>query len=648
MTRVLALALIFVAGAASAAAPDPAEIPRSVWPEEFGGREISPETWAAAHPPGGPLQVVSHSVVAAQGGRRTSRGRVVVLVEASLGAGLEDALELFVDDLTVDGHDVVLQGLSGGDAAELRAHLAQLDADDPLVGALLIGPVPVAWFEIEDDHNEYGHVVFPCDLYYMDLDGVWEDDDGDGVPDRHEDGEGDTRPEIWVGRLLATEDMGDETELVAEYLARNHAFRRGDILPTGDALVYVDDDWAEWTNWYVGEVGAAFPQVTAESDADTTCAGDYTGRLLGGHDAVALYVHSSPDAHFFVRHGLYDTLTWDQIPAPADALFYNLFACSAANFADHVYLAGVYALQTDHGLIALGSTKTGGMLSAGPYYDALASHRSFGEAFADWFRGQAPYDFGEVCWSYGMTLVGDPTLRIGFPTLWPTVHEVVEDTRDRAPIPVEIRVDNAGLDDLTWTAQGDVDWLTVEPTTGEAGDWIELTLEPSGLALGHHQAELRLDAPGATNHPLGIPVELAVLEPAQICVEPDPLEGYLVRGDGGAETRVELRNCREGRMAWAVEADVDWIELRTPAGETRDDVASVPVIFSIPGPRDGRYDAVLTFSSSDAEGPPVELPVVLRVGPAGCEGCGVPGRGQPVSAALALLLSMLLLARRRS
>lgn len=648
MARLLALALALAIGAPPAAALEPAGAPLTLWPEELGRSEVTPETWAAAHPSDGPLQVVTLAESMAATGRRDSRGRVAVLVESSLTEGLQEALDVFVDDLTVDGHDVVLQSLAGGSAEEIRAHLITLDASDELVGALLIGALPVAWYEIADDHNEYGYVVFPCDLAYMDLDGSWEDDDGNGVPDRHEDGEGDTRPEIWIGRLLATEDMGDEVELIGGYLARNHAFRRGEILPTRDALVYVDDDWAEWTAWYTDEVAAAFPQVTSESEVNTTCAGDYQGRLTGGYDAVALYVHSSPDAHFFVRQGIYDTLTYDQIPEPADALFYNLFACAAANYADHVYMAGVYALQTDHGLIAVGSTKTGSMLSAGAYYADLAGLQSFGDAFVGWYRALAPYDHGEVCWSYGMTLIGDPTLRIGYPTLEPDVDRVVADTRDLAPLTVEITVDNPGLDDLAWSAEVGEPWLSVEPSSGLAGDVIVLVLDPTGLGLGHHLGELTLDAPGATNHPLSIPVDLAVLEPAQICLEPDPLEVYLVRGEGSVAAQVELRNCRDGRMSWSVAADEAWVELPEAEGEIRDDVAGVPINFQVPGPRDGRHETVLIFSSPDAEHSPVELPVVLRVGPAGCEGCGVDGGGSAGAAGIGLLTALLLLTRRRS
>ena len=101
-------------------------------------------------------------------------------------------------------------------------------------------------------------------------------------------------------------------------------------------------------------------------------------------------------------------------------------------------------------------------------------------------------------------------------------------------------------------------------------------------------------------------------------------------------------------MAWAVSADQGWIDLPVQEGEVREESVSVTVELSSPGPRDGRHEAVLSFTSPDADGPPEELAVVLRVGPAGCEGCGLSGRGSRGAVGLAALAALLLLARRRS
>ena len=78
------------------------------------------------------------------------------------------------------------------------------------LGAVFVGDLPYMLFEVENPwsfriemNKTYklpflGSEVFPCDLYFMDLDGAWTDSDGDGALDIHD---GDVRPEIFIGRL---------------------------------------------------------------------------------------------------------------------------------------------------------------------------------------------------------------------------------------------------------------------------------------------------------------------------------------------------------------------------------------------------------------------------------------------------------------
>jgi hypothetical protein len=94
------------------------------------------------------------------------------------------------------------------------------------------------------------------------------------------------------------------------------------------------------------------------------------------------------------------------------ALFYNLFACSNARFTSTNYMAGWYTfMDNDYGLAAVGSTKSGSMLHFEDFYAWLGTE-PLGEAFRFWFARWADRG-GENGreWHYGMTLIGDPTLR---------------------------------------------------------------------------------------------------------------------------------------------------------------------------------------------------------------------------------------------
>jgi hypothetical protein len=72
-------------------------------------------------------------------------------------------------------------------------------------------------------------------------------------------------------------------------------------------------------------------------------------------------------------------------------------------------MGGWYVFQTDYGLLSIGSTKTGSMLNFLDFYEPLGWGMTYGEAFEYWavknMEDSRP-------WFYGMTLIGDPTLRV--------------------------------------------------------------------------------------------------------------------------------------------------------------------------------------------------------------------------------------------
>jgi len=104
-------------------------------------------------------------------------------------------------------------------------------------------------------------------------------------------------------------------------------------------------------------------------------------------------------------------------PAP---LFYSFFVCSGSDFTSNDYLAGTVAFNPDDsGLLAWGSTKTGGMWAGSSFYNALGNGKIFGEAFKDWFntvQGLKPSTTVDKWW-YGMVLIGDATLKPKFPPM---------------------------------------------------------------------------------------------------------------------------------------------------------------------------------------------------------------------------------------
>jgi hypothetical protein len=633
-----------LAAAGPARAYDRAAIPVTRWPDEFMPYQVLPEEWESRTGLGGPLDIRERPRM-----RPPATGdapRVVAIVQESLYADLEDDLATWTQDLARDGYEVVIETSSGGTAEELRAHLQALYAEG-LEGALLVGDLPVAWFEVANDYGTYGYAVFPCDLRYMDLDGSWIDIDGNDIVDRHIDGDGDVAPEIWVGRMVVTASMGDPVDVLEAYFHRNHAFRLGESLPTGDGLVYVDDDWVPWSGEFAAEVGLGFTDITMEDDLAVTRSADYLPRLTETYDTIAVFVHSSPEAHYFVFGGVYDLLYWDGIPGESDALFYDLFACSNANFTDYVYMAGVYALSTDGGLLALGSTKTGSMLERTEYYRALGQGETFGVAFTRWWTSVVPYTLDDVWWYYGLVQVGDPTLRTGYPALAVEPTEIDAVAGEDEPLAYDLSVTCTGLHPADVRITSDSTWIAVDPASAEIGAdpvLLTVTLDAAAAPAGLAEGSVTIDAPGTVNGPLVVPVSLDNGEPpAELCARPTEIAKTAEAGGEPISVAVTVFNCGGGALAFDAATEAAWTSVRPAGGTVTGGSLVLQVTLDPQDLEEGIHSTTLALSATNADS--LAIPVTFDVS-GGCSGCAAGSR-RPHRGGLALLAVVAVLAVRR-
>jgi hypothetical protein len=171
-------------------------------------------------------------------------GNIAIFTEQSIANALTTDLNRLTSSLQTEGYTVYSYQMTGGTPETLRTMLQNLYNGNGLDGALFIGNLPIAWFEVANDFNQYGYADFPIDLFFMDLDGTWLDtmNTGNGKYDGHT---GNVHPDIFVGRLYPT-GLGDDTLLLQNYFRKNNSFRHDTLLLTQRALVFVDDDWIPW------------------------------------------------------------------------------------------------------------------------------------------------------------------------------------------------------------------------------------------------------------------------------------------------------------------------------------------------------------------------------------------------------------------
>ncbi|MCP4705717.1 MAG: hypothetical protein GY865_14050, partial [candidate division Zixibacteria bacterium] len=380
---------------------------RQIDPE--GTKQISYEEWVTQQ--GTPRPFSSKQVITSSPLRADSK--ICVIVNSTLYPSIEIAVTQYVADLVLEGYSVDVHTTIGGTPLDLRAFL-QGEYALGVNGCLLIGDLPMAWYEATCDWDPPDYEQFPCDYYYMDLDGNFYDTDINGMFDFHD---GNMEPEIYIGRLTAsplTLSGDTEANLVNNYFRKNHLYRTGGLITNNRALAFIDDDW-EYDGEYINDgLEYIYCQSILFDESAETVAANYLAELAVGYEFVHVSVHSNYVGHYFAAPGGGGSVMNSEIyNLDPPCIFYQLFACSNARYVDPNYMGGWYIFADSYGLAATGTTKTGSMLNFDIYYYPMGNGATIGEAYFIWWDQMITWGITnhDVCWYYGNTLLGDPTLK---------------------------------------------------------------------------------------------------------------------------------------------------------------------------------------------------------------------------------------------
>lgn len=358
--------------------------------------------------------------------------RICLVVDNAVYANITAGLNTFIADLEAEGYVVITYRFVSGGATELRDSLIKLyNEPQSLAGAQFIGAIPHIVFEMMQDWGSESEEYedFPCDMFFMDLHGTWSDvlDYGSVKPGngKYDTWSGDRRLDIWVSRLKTDNlpALGTSAQILTKYFMKNHAWRQRSLAPAQTALLYIDDDWAKGLGPMDLNVMRTVydpDSITSVTDPEGTSAADYkTNRLPAVGEMLFTRSHGNPTGHGYYTNSK-ETFGFvypsDYRTIVPDALFHSFFVCSGTDFTVSGNLAGSVVFNEGTGLLAWGSTKTGGMYNDQYFYGPVSEGKCFGEGFKNWFnvvRNFTTIDNDSLApsWWYGMALIGDGTLR---------------------------------------------------------------------------------------------------------------------------------------------------------------------------------------------------------------------------------------------
>lgn len=348
--------------------------------------------------------------------------KVLILTNSYVYSQLPMEIERYANDIhSAYGCQVIMEKVSGGDHLNVKNLI--LSHRTNLNGVVLIGDFPAARFEIYNDHNDPGvYKTWPCDLFYMDLDGVWSDTDGNNFYDAHK---GDFYPEIFLGRI-STKNMGtlvEEIEGLKLYLDKDHDFWSGVTnVKRKSALTYTDKDWAGHayftTDIYplYGETNS-YGKLYGQSGFGRA---EYLSLLRDDtYEFIQLACHASNMYLYMSGGGISSSEIFNN---GTEAIGYNLFCCSGCDWSTvpansrNGFLAGSHIYNPKRrALVVVGSTKTGSMLEFYKFYTPLGQGKSIGESLVYWWKTVNFYtEVRKIHWFYGMTIIGDPMINFHY------------------------------------------------------------------------------------------------------------------------------------------------------------------------------------------------------------------------------------------
>ncbi len=218
-----------------------------------------------------------------------SDNQISIIVDEELYPNIVTSLNQYINDLELEGNSVYLQTVTGGTPEEIKV-LVKTRYYEGCTSFVFIGDITAAWAEVSES-------VFPSDLFYMDLDGNWVDNDEDGDYETHTAGSGDMGPEVYIGRIYAnTLNYDTEANMVNDYLSKAHAFRTGELTQEWHGLEYVDEDWYSMDvhlNLVYGD------EVVRHDYGYLTTGEDYLNQMDLGQHFVQVCAHSYSGGHHF-------------------------------------------------------------------------------------------------------------------------------------------------------------------------------------------------------------------------------------------------------------------------------------------------------------------------------------------------------------
>lgn len=295
-----------------------------------------------------------------------------------------------------------------------------------LKGSIFIGDVPVYLYLSRE--------TFPCDLYFMDLDGTWEEFSSNlGVCTKHT---GNINPEIWVSRIRGNADT--IKTFIQKVLDFRNEIKNG-TYQFGNACLYAD--WLYAHTMTPGIYYLLHPNVVYEDRyyssqiklmlgiSETASSADFFKDYIFGKNSKPVFNFNWIDISaggnaaamkFKEKGGPDGELTYNTLKDKTGPNFLILRGPGFGNFLVEDYIGGVTFHNNSNIISTIASTKStiDGIIQSEVsyeplYYTASKTDKTLGDAFFTLINTAITYLQDEDSSSgLGYVFLGDPTIKM--------------------------------------------------------------------------------------------------------------------------------------------------------------------------------------------------------------------------------------------
>lgn len=351
-------------------------------------------------------------------------GRILVICDTATYNALTFEVNRYAKDIhNAYGCAVMVYSLTGGTPYDIKQLIKEHynpNILSNLSGAVFVGDVAEQYFHVKK-YLSNAASCFPCDYYYMDLDGFWIDSDNDSILDTHQF---NTEPEIFVGRICAQQFDSMQIQVLGEYFNKNHRYWIGETrIKKHRALSFTYKDWS-WLTVFQNAIKCLYgAENTDNIQGQQFTKQNYFNAIENRtYEFIQFACHSNIYFHAIVptkenpQHPIYvNTRELDSLNI--QTLGYNLFCCYACNWTFSVPCLGETYLYSPNSetLVVLGCARSGGMWGHKYFYETLGQGECIGKAYRTWWNEFAStttlyINQRRYRWFYGMCILGDPMI----------------------------------------------------------------------------------------------------------------------------------------------------------------------------------------------------------------------------------------------